>query len=220
LIDGSPARTPFAHRLRDTAIAPARLARSLEIGAPWVDALVVSTALAVLAAAFTPESVILAGVDDAVTRRGEPVEITSSPGEIVRWGRYLAMLAALVGNPLIVIALAGLLSLVFGVLGGGPAGFRQHLALAAHAAIILGVGNAIAAITGADLSVGSALPFLLDAGPAGQVLNIISPFTVWMLLVLAVGVSVMNQPRSRIAAAAVLLGGYVVMAATVIYWIP
>lgn len=211
----APAR--LAARIAATFSAPGSLARSIRERPRWIDVLLISTAVAVLAAATLPAEFFLSAAEDAVTRRGAPVEITSSPGEIVRWGRYLAMLNALIGHPLLAFALAGLLTLIFTVLAGGRTRFAEHLALSSHSLLILALGTlagiAVRLATG-DPSAEISLALLVPGTAAGsfrEMLALLNPFTIWMLVVVAIGVSVLDPRRSRRSSLAVLLGFYLAL---------
>src|SRR5690606_32464700 len=122
----------LASRVRDTFIAPGRLARELRHAAPWIDVLLLSTAVAALSVLAVPDEIFVEQMQEAVTRRGEPVEITSGPADIARWGRAIAMLSTIATHPIVIFTIAGLLTLLFGVLGKGTARLREYLSLTAH----------------------------------------------------------------------------------------
>lgn len=215
----------LADRISDTFTAPRALAATLREHPRWIDVLLISTAVAVLAAAFLPPEIFLEASREAVTRRGAPVEITSPPGEVVRWGRYLAMLSAILGHPLIAFGLAGLLTLVFTILPGGRATFVEHLALTSHALLVLALGTVVGVaaqrLTGnpdAYPSLAMLVPFLHPESGLRRTLELVSPFTVWMLIVLAIGVDALDPRRSLAAALALLLGGYLALAVGLSAW--
>lgn len=209
---------PLGARIAATFTAPARLAALIREQPRWIDVLLISTVVAVAAAAMIPGEVFLTAAEDAVNRRGAPVEITSPPEEIVRWGRYMAMLNALVGHPLVAFGLAGVLSIIFTVLPGGRNSFTQHLALTSHALLIVALGTLVSMVLGiatgaavGDASLGALLPFVDPDSAMGEILALINPFTVWMLFVVGVGVSVLDPARSRRVTLGVLLGGYALL---------
>jgi hypothetical protein len=203
---------PFADRVRDTFVAPRRLCAGLRDDPRGVDALLLATAVAAIAWALQPAEVFLEQMRNPVTRMGEPVTVTSSPAEIVHYGRLNAMLNALVGQPTLAFMLAGLLTLVFSVLGGGSATFRQYLAVVAHALLIPAAGMLVLLALRA-LGASAALPSLAGAGAlAARSLAWLDPFIVWMLLVVAVGVEQLDARRSWGTAAVLLLVLYVASA--------
>lgn len=209
---------PLMRRIAATFIAPARLADSIRDRPRWLDVLLLSTLVAIAAAAMLPDEMFLEAVRDPVSRRGTPVEVTSPPGEVVRWGRYLAMMSALVGHPLLAFALAGVLTLAFTVVPRGSNRFLEHLALSSHALLIPALGSliglALGYATGGEPHVSLALlaPFLDDGSTARELLALISPFTLWMLVVLAIGVARLDPRRTVLASASLLVGGYLALA--------
>lgn len=210
---------PLGERIAATFASPARLIELIRPRPRWVDVLIISTGVAMIAAAMLPPETFLEASRDAVSRRGTPVEITSSPEEIVRWGRYLAMLSAAVGHPLIAFALAGLLTLAFSIVVDGRNTFVEHLSLASHALLITAVGTVVGLLLGifagsehAHPSLGLLVPFMASGSPVREVLSLISPFTIWMLVVIGVGVGRLDRRRSPATAVAMLVGGYLALA--------
>jgi hypothetical protein len=207
----SPAAQALPRRIVDTFIAPRRLFSGFRQDAPWFDVLLLSTAAAVAAASLLPDEIFLAQVEHPVDRLGRPVVVTSSPAAIARYGRYMAMISALVGHPILAFSLAGLLSLVFTVLGGGGASYRQYLAVVSHALLIPALGTILLLGAGArghaPVSFNLALlaPGLERGGLALRLLAGIDPFVIWMLLVAAVGVAELDGRRRWGSAAGILV---------------
>lgn len=215
----------LAERVVATLSSPRALGALIRERPAWLDVLALSTAVAIASAAMLPAEGLVEGLQDPVNRRGAPVEITSPPSEIVRWGRYLAMLSALVGHPLIAFVLAGLLALIFGVIARGRASFPEYLSLSSHALIIAGLGMLVAVVlqhlTGdpdAYPSLAAAAPFLRSGSTVRDYLELINPFTLWMIVVLGLGVAALEPRLSRPVPTVVLLGGYLVIAAGVAVW--
>jgi hypothetical protein len=213
------ATPPLATRVGQTFAAPSRLFAGFHDGSPWLGVLAISTLVAMVAAATLPAEYFLAEMVDPVTRLGKPVEITSSPADIVRWGRYRQVLSALAMHPLVAFGMAGLLTLVFTAIGRGRATFRQYLAVSSHALLITALG----AVVGIAMRIVTADP---DAAPTvGRLLSLVAPaaarnaflsslnvFSLWMLLVLGVAVAVLEGRPSWVRPAAALLGGYMLLA--------
>jgi hypothetical protein len=177
--------------------------------------LLLSTAIAAFAVFGTPDDVFLEPMRDAVTRRGAPVEITSSPEVIVRWGRGMAMLGTIATHPVIAFVLAGLLTAVFSVFGRGRGSFMEYLSLTSHALLIPALGTLLMlAVTLLLRATGSGDPFTWfqpEAGSGGKALSFlfsIDPFVVWMLVVMGIGVSGFDGQRRAGTAVGVLMGGY------------
>jgi hypothetical protein len=210
---------PLGARITATFASPRKLIELIRDRPVWVDVLIVSTGVAIMGAAMLPPETFLDASREAVSRRGTPVDITSPPEEIVRWGRYLAMLSAVVGHPLIAFALAGLLTLTFSLVPGGRNTFVEHLSLSSHALLIpaLGtvVGFALGYLAGPEHmhpSLALLVPFLPTGTPVLEYLALISPFTLWMLVVVAIGVGRLDPRRSSASSTAILVGAYLVLA--------
>lgn len=199
----------------ETFVAPRRLVSHLrEVDpAPWLDVLLLTTVVTILAAAMQPGEVFLEQMQDPVNRRGQPVEITSPPSEVVRYGRYLAAMSAAVGHPMIALGLAGTLTLLFGLLGRGEVPFTRYLSLVSHgllipaAGVILVLFGRLALESPLETNLAALAPNVGASPGVREILRGIDVFHVWMLLVLAAGVSVLDR-RSELATAAVLLGVY------------
>lgn len=220
-VEMAPAR-PLFERVRDTFIAPARLAAGLRQAPVWPDALAISVVVAMLLVLAVPTDVFVGFTEGATDRLGRPVEVTSSPEAIGFYGRLLGMMSALVYQPMFALGLAGVLMLTFTVVLRGRAGFTQYLALAAHTLLIPALGGLamlpVQAIRGTAVQLTPALllPFVDPHGALGAVLGAVDLFTVWMLVVAGIGASVLNNDRTaRDQAVRLLVGGYVVLAVAV-----
>lgn len=219
--DAAPAsERSLPERVRDTFVAPGRLFAGFGASPPWFWVLAISTLVTVLASALEPAEVFLEQMEDPVTRRGKPVEIVSDPAEVVRYGRILAAMSALVAHPIVAFSLAGVLTLVFTVLGRGEAPFRQYLAVAAHLLLIPAAGTllvlALRAATGdANVMISPALLLPEGDGMAREILGALNPFSIWMLAAAAVAVDRLNRRITWWRAGAVLLGTYLFLVALV-----
>ena len=213
------ATPPLWTRVGQTFAAPARLFAGFHDGSPWLGVLAISTLVAMAAAATIPAEYFLAEMVDPVTRLGKPVEITSSPSEIVRWGRYRQVLSALAMHPLIAFGMAGVLTLVFTMIGRGRATFRQYLAVSSHALLITALGAVVGmamrlltADADAEPTVATLLSFAGPAVARNAFLASLNVFSLWMLLVLGVAVAVLDGRPSWVRPAAALLGVYMLLA--------
>lgn len=204
----------LAERLRDTFVAPRRLFANLSVDSPFAGVLAIATLIGIVAVAAEPAEYFLAQMEDPVNRRGAPVEITSSPAQIVLWGRAMAMLSALVAHPLLALGGAGVLTILFSWLGRGEGEYRRYLVVAAHGLLIASAGMLAAVFLRAITGNVDALPTvgtLLGVAPggiAGGILHGINLFTLWMLAVVACGVGAIERRVTPRAAAALLCGLY------------
>ena len=200
-------------RMRATFVAPRSLPHRIREATPWLDVLLVSTAIALLAVLTMPDDVFLEPMQDAVSRRGRPVEIVSPPEEIARWGRFIAMLATVGTHPVIAFVVAGLALVLFTGIMRGSTTYRELLSLTSHAMLIPALGTLAAVIV--RLLAGPDSWFAPGEGTslALRTLLSIDPLIVWMLIVIAVGAHGLDPRLSTGRSAAVLIAGYVLMVA-------
>jgi hypothetical protein len=137
--------------------------------------------------------------------------------ELSDYGWAYGLLTVVGTVPLVTVGVAALL---FGVLSrtSGRPGFRQVLAVAAHASPILALRFVVAAPFGYAQETARSVTSLavwmpmFDAGaPVARILGLLDVFVVWWAAVLAVGVAVLyGRPARRVAAA--FVGVYVGLA--------
>ena len=131
--------------------------------------------------------------------------------------RYTGPIFSLIFVPLITAVSAGLLHVMFGLIGGGNRTFKQMYAISAHASIISAlqlvfttvVTLAAGRAAGANLAVFA--PTLDDTTFAYRLLSTIDVFYVWSTFVTAVGVAVLYKKRTG-TVVMVLFGIYLAIA--------
>jgi hypothetical protein len=205
----------LAQRVVGVFLSPAKVFDHLRQRPEWVGPLLISIAVGILVIVLLPDQVLYHGLDGATARRGkELAEITSDPATVAFWERLRLSMGVLFTQPVKAWLLAGALMLGFGRLLGGAVAFWNYLSLTTHALLISALGALSVLpiqIARADASISPSVALLLPGlerfGTPGQVLAAINPFTVWMLLIMAAGVAVMNR-RSPAPPAAVLVGMY------------
>jgi hypothetical protein len=211
---------PLGWRIAATFTAPARLFASFREReqVPWVGPLLISIAIGIFVIALLPDEVFSVGMEHAVTRRGAPVEITSDAATIATWERIRLAFGVAVSQPVLAGVIASLLMLVFTTLLKGEARYQQYLAVTTHGFLISALGALIALPfqrlhADPELRISPALPFpgVADSGFAGRLLDGINVFSVWMLVVMAIGVSVLNRQHSRTKTVVLMLGFYLAM---------
>jgi hypothetical protein len=218
LLSPAAGAAPLVARAGSVFSAPSRLFRSFGDDAPWAGALVLSVAVGILVIVLLPDSVFFEAMQGSTTRRGVPVEITSTPQVVARFERIRLSMGVVASQPLLAIMLAGAASLVARRLAGWSAGFRQYFAVTTHALLISAAGAllalAVQTATG-DWSWQPTLSALVPLGtePAGRLLGSINPFTVWMLAVLGSGIAAVNHRNHGRWPAAILIAAYLALLA-------
>lgn len=212
-------------RIVQVFVSPAKLFDALRHRPAWMGAVLgligLSIALQFLTPVVVPEEVlrrvaeariadfIPAGTDPAVLE--EQVDALVSPRAVGVIG------PAVIGTPIILSLIAGLLLIAFNVIMGGEASFRQLLSAGAHAMYIYTAGGIVSIglmATGAEivtLSPGLFLPEM--EGFIGRFLNGINIFSVWTCGVLGVAVSRFYPGRSVAAGTTYLLVLYLIVVA-------
>lgn len=210
----SSATASLGTRIGATFTSPSALPRLLPPGLPWLDVLLISTAIAIASVATVPDEFFLQSMSDPVSRRGEPVEIVSSPDVVARWGRGMGMLATVTTHPTLVVAIAGALVLVFSIFLRGPGSFRDYLSLTAHAMLIPAVGTLLTIgvrLTTNATSITELLTFGEPASFASALLLSVDPFVVWMLVAIALAIPRLDERRSAATSGMLLIGTYLVL---------
>ena len=136
--------------------------------------------------------------------------------------RYTTPIATVIATPLFMLLSAGILHVMFGLIGGGNGTYKQVYAISAHTAIISALQIVFTTIVtlaagksaGANLSVFT--PTLEDTTFVYKFLSYIDLFYIWSTFITAVGLGVLYKRRTG-PIAMVLLGIYFVIAALIAY---
>jgi len=135
------------------------------------------------------------------------------------YAAYLVLVQDLVGIPLVIVAVAGLVKGVFAVMSGMEATFKQTLGVIAASTVILTLRQLCVlpldymreSMTSAPNLAGF-LPMLRESGFLARFLGSIDLFVVWWLLVLASGLAALFRcPARSIAVTLFVLYGVVAL---------
>lgn len=140
----------------------------------------------------------------------------------MEYAKYTGPLATMIFTPVVMLLTAGLMHVMFGLVGGGNGTFKHVYAISAHAAIISGLQVVFTTIVtlaagraaGANLAVFA--PTIEDTTFAYKFLSYIDLFYVWSTFITAVGLGVLYKRRTA-PIAMVLLGIYFVIAALIAF---
>jgi hypothetical protein len=203
-------------RARSVFTRPRQLFYTFGEDAPWAGPLVVSALAGVLVIVLLPNSVLYEAMLGATTRKGVPVEITSTPALVANFERIRLSMGVLAVQPLMAVIIAGAVSLVARHLFGWGASFRRYFAVTTHVFLISAAGALLAfgvqAATGEWSWQPSVSPFATAADTlAGRVLASVNPFTIWMLGVLGVGIATVNDREGGWLPAVLLIAVYLVL---------
>jgi hypothetical protein len=134
---------------------------------------------------------------------------------------YLGIAQMTIGVPLIVLCLSGILYVVFNVVGGGDATFRQLFAVVVHSTAIWALGwlfvtplNYARESLSSPTNAAVFFPMLDEGTLPARLLGMIDLFLAWWVVVLAIGLAVLYRRRTRPIAIALFII-YAVIAAAV-----
>ncbi len=134
------------------------------------------------------------------------------------WRIGVTVGAIAIGPPLVWAVMAGLLFLVFGVLSGGTATFKQNYAVVVHSGVISALGtvfltplNYFRQSLSSATNLGVFLPFLPEGSFLARLAGMVDLLLIWWLTSLAIGVAV-TYKRKTGGVALVLFGVYAVIA--------
>jgi len=128
-----------------------------------------------------------------------------------RNGPLYGVATALVGGPVLTVAIAALIFGVFRGKGGRTVSYSQVLAVMAHASVILAIRQMVAApvsfareTTASATSLGVWFPALDQASPLARFVGAVDVFVIWWVVLVALGVAVLYERQARRLAAAFL----------------
>lgn len=208
----------FPRRVIDTFFSPVALFSRFGARPPWVDVMLVSVVLGVIGFVLIPQEVWVNTMEEAMRQRGQEMPAGMNPQAMAGMQRMFGIAGGAIFPWIFLAVQAGIMVLLFNVILGGTATFRQYLAVGAHASLIGAVGQlaslpiilqkgVMQGITLAPLAVG------MDSDSfVYQFLNVWNVFIVWQVVVLGLGAAALNRRVSAGTAVGVLLGLYAVVA--------
>jgi hypothetical protein len=137
---------------------------------------------------------------------GRPIDPQARQGmeTMARYAGYTSLVSMFIFIPVVTLIMSGIYWLIFNVVLGGSAQFKQVLAVMCHSQIILAVGTVIAApIQYAQGVMTPAGPFHLGAlaapfDPNGAVARLLGTLTIvgfWQSIVTGIGMAVLYRKR-------------------------
>jgi hypothetical protein len=210
-----PDGDPLWRRIVGTIAAPGPVFRSLGTNTPWVGPLLVVIVAGVAIVLLIPEELFVREAREGVRRAAERGATAPSIEQVAAVARIAAVVGGAVATPVMAFIVAGLLALVFSVVGDGDATYVQYLTVTTHSMVITALGGVVTLpvqILAGDLRAGLTLaalaPDLFGDAVAGTVAQGIDPFTLWALVVTGVGVAAVNGRRDWLNPASVVVGLY------------
>jgi hypothetical protein len=123
-----------------------------------------------------------------------------------RFGAYISVIGVLVFLPVWCVLMTAILWAVFNAALGGTGTFKQVLAVVAHSSVPGALGAAIGApiqlmqgtmSAGGPFNLGALVPMLDESSFLARFLGVTSVFTIWGIIVLAIGLGVLYRRKTR-----------------------
>lgn len=207
-----PARPAFLNRFWMVFLQPGKLFESLARNPAWFPITAFVAVGTGIIMAFIPFELFEAQMAAAGTA---PDDIAAAESFL----KYLMVGGTVLFFPVFTIAVATMTYVIFVLMRGDEATYRQHLCVVAHAGILLlagavvGLPVQIAAgdIQQGGLSLGTLTPFLSD-GFLLAFLSSLPLFQLWAVAVTGIGIAAIDPRRSAGATIAVLMVVQVIVA--------
>jgi hypothetical protein len=188
--------------------SPGELFKKLREQPRWAGALAVGIVLAIGAMAAIPPDIWTEWFRLRMMESGQTMPEGFDMGGVQR---IFAMIAGVVGYALFTFIMAGIMMVIFTFVMGDEGRYKQYLAIVTHTGLIGAFGGVlliplriIQRDPQATLNVGLFTPFLED----GYLLNLLTMlefFSLWGAVVMALGISMLDERRSWGSAATVVL---------------
>jgi hypothetical protein len=211
---GEPVPNVFS-RIVQVFVSPGALFERLKNNPVWMDVMLLMIVVGLAGYFMIVESPLMVTIQEQAAARAG----TDVPMEQLAIAKWSMRIFALVGTPLFMAIIAAVLLLIFNVLLGGEATFRQLFSATTHASIINFVGGMITwplIRARQDVEITLALDLLvpgLSEGYLYRVLHGINFFSLWTGFVLGIAVSKIYPGRSAGSSAAIIIGVYVAIVA-------
>jgi hypothetical protein len=208
-------------RVVDTFFSPIALFQRFGARPPWVDVMIVSIVLGLVMFALIPRDVWMATMEEGMRRQGQQMPAGANPETMLRVQRIGGMIASVVMPWIFLAIYAGLMTLIFSVVMGGRATFRQYVGVVAHSWLVAAVGQLVTlpiflqkgVLSPTGLSLGALAGGMDPESFVFQFLNFLNVFTIWQLVVMGLGAATLNRRIGAGTAVGVLLGLYALIAA-------
>lgn len=196
--------------------SPGALFDALRENPAWLGAMLFLVALALLTNFLIPEAAIR---QEILRRAGEhAAEMQGQLDRMMKFARISRYVGAVIGPAIGALVVSGILILLFNVLMGGEARFRQLFSATTHTMLLPAIGQLFVAFlirrkgSIINFSLGLFLPGS-HAGYLGRLLEGLSVFGIWGTVLLGIAVSRLYRKRTAGSSIALLLGIYVVLKA-------
>jgi len=143
---------------------------------------------------------------EAVTSRQPdmPPEQLAMMEKMARFAGPLAIAQAVIGVPIIILILSGVLFAIFNAMMGGNATFKQVFAIVTHSWVVLAVSQLFTlplsymrGTLSSATNAGVLLPMIDEESFLGHFLGSIDFFLIWACITLAIGLAVLYRRKTQ-----------------------
>ena len=146
-----------------------------------------------------------AWLEAATASRGDiPPEQMAMMETMAKYAGIMAVVQALIGVPIFILIVAGILFVIFNVMMGGNATFKQVFAIVTHSWVVLTVSQLFTlplsyfrGTLSSATNVGVLLPMIDESSFLGHFLGSIDFFILWACIVLAIGFAVLYRRKTQ-----------------------
>ena len=131
-------------------------------------------------------------------------EMYANMAKNMRFATYQTFFSVLIFGPVVSVVIAGILWVVFTVLMGGQATFKQLFAIYVHSSIISAVSqlfvgplNYFRGAVSSATNLAVFLPMIDEQSFIGRLLGMIDLFIIWWFVLLAIGLGVLYRRRTQ-----------------------
>jgi len=200
-------------RIVQVFVSPPRLFDALKERPVWIDVLLLIVIINVVVTATMPAEIQRRLIEQFLPAGADPAQLD----QMVESGRTRGIVSSVIFTPIMIAVVAGVLMLAYNVILGGEAKFKQLFSATAHAYLIMTAGGLLMLgliYAGSEQMVLSPALILPDLGDGflARLLGAINVFSIWMCIVLGIGVSRIYPKRSAAGASTYLIVLYLVQA--------
>lgn len=227
----SPAPLNVFARFIGILTAPRATYESVVANPKWLGMYLLTATLIAFGAALpmTTDAGKQAAVDQQVSAiEGFGMEVSDEQYASMHKGTailpYTTGVSVLVGMVLVFVVMSGILFAIFNAAMGGEARYKQVLTVLVHSSVIAAVGAAFAGPLNyfrgsvqSPATLGALLPMLDEKSFIGKLAGMVDLFTIWGLIVLAIGLAVLYRRKTQ-PIAITFLAIYAVIAVGIAYF--
>lgn len=181
-------------------LTPSDLFAALRDDPRWLGALVLGVILVAVTNTLIPTELYEETFVRIQLESGDPTSTSVDAHTVATVQKWSLVIATVLFWPIVVTVFASIVTVIFGLLLGDRADFRQYLSVVAHASLVLAIGGllvlplrVIQRDFTATLNLGLFLPF--EEGMAADFFRAFDLFLIWFLVLVGIGAHQLDERR-------------------------